>query len=430
MSKASVSKLALLGGRPVGPVEQPVFPYFTERALRRVERILREGRVLGFSRGVPEVREAEEALSRHHGGRHVLTTGSGQSSLQMALSGLDIAEGDEVITTPYSYGASTSCILQQNAIPVFADVNRVTGLIDPKSIEQRITRRTRAILPVHVYGHPAEMTAIMRLARRHDLVVVEDCSQSHGATWKGDLTGNFGHAAGFSCMGGKQLGTTEAGYMVTPDEDVYWRACLNSQHLGRDVDPGFPAELRPIVDSLVYTYRITTVDAMLLAEQLKKLPREIEGRRGNIAMLQDLLANLKYVAWPRHSAHGGGSYYMWSMLFRSARAGIHRDTFLEAIHAEGLMMNNYVKSPINTWPRLQWRTYRGPRTTWHGNLKRAGVTYRAEDVPNCLDLVEHGLQSIFRFYKPAKAVMQRIADVLYKVESNIDALRAYERAKG
>ncbi len=427
MAKTRSSQLALLGGRPVGPVNQPIYPTFTPRAYRRAEQIMREGRVLGFSRNVPEVREAEAALSRHHGGRHVLTTGSGHSSLHMSLAGLNIAEGDEVITTPYSYGASTSCILHQNAIPIFADVNRNTGLIDPKQIEERITGRTRAILIVHVYGHPVDMTAIMRVAKRHDLVVVEDCSQAHGATWKGKGVGNFGHAAGFSCMGGKQLGATEAGSMVTPDEQMYWRACLNSQHLGRDVDPGFPDGLRPFVDSLVYTYRITTIDAMLLSEQLKKLGREIEGRRKNIAMLRELLGDLKYLAWPRHSAHGRASYYMWSMNFRSQRAGIRRDTFLRAVQAEGLMMDNHVTAPINTWPRLQWQTYRGPRTTWHENLRRAKVVYRKQDVPDCCHLVDHGVQMLFRFYKPASATMRRIADILYKVETNMDALRTYER---
>ena len=427
MTNSRAMNLALLGGRPAGPVEQPTYPYFTARTYRRAMQIMREGRVLGLSRHVPEVREAEEALSRYHGGQHVMTTSSGHASLHMSLAGLNIAEGDEVITTPYSYGASTSCILHQNAIPIFADVDKVTGLIDPKQIEARITRRTRAILIVHVFGHPVDMTTIMRIAQRHGLKVIEDCSQAHGATWKGVGIGNFGHASGFSCMGGKQLGTTEAGYMVTPDEDVYWRACLNSQHLGRDVDAGFPDELRPFVDSLVYTYRITTIDAMLLAEQLKKLGKEVEARRQNIATLRELLVDSKYLAWPKCSKHGRTSYYIWSMNFRSKRAGIHRDTFLKAVQAEGLMMNNHILSPIPMWPRLQWRTYRGPRTTWQENLRRAKVIYRKEDVPNCQYKVEHGAQMLFRFYKPAKATMRRIADVIYKVEANIDALREYER---
>jgi dTDP-4-amino-4,6-dideoxygalactose transaminase len=390
---------------------------------------MREGRVLGFSRDVPEVREAEDALSAYHHGQHVLTTSSGHSSLQLALSGLEVAEGDEVITTPYSWGASTSCILHQNAIPIFADVDRETGLIDPRQVEARITRRTRAILLVHVYSQPADMTAIMRIARRHNLAVVEDCSQAHGATWKGVGVGNFGHANGFSCMGGKQLGTTEAGYMVTRDEDVYWRACLNGQYAARSNQPDFPDDLRPYVDSLIYTYRITTVDAALLAEQLKKLPKEIAARRKNIATLQTLLADTNYLVWPRLSKHSEPSYYMWSLNFRSQRAGIHRDTFLQAVQAEGLPMDSYVPSPIPSWPRLQWQTYRGPRTTWQENLRRAKVVYRKEDVPNCCHKVEHGVEMLFRFYKPAKRVMHRIADIVHKVEANIDALRRYEKER-
>lgn len=426
MAQPSAGQLALLGGRPVGPVEQPTYPYFTERAYRRVHQVMREGRVLGFSRDVPEVREAEDSLSSYHDGRHVLTTSSGHSALQMALAGLEIAEGDEVITTPYSWGASTSCILHQNAIPIFADVDKETGLIDPRQIEARITRRTRAILLVHVFSHPADLTAIMRIARRHGLTVIEDCSQAHGATWKGVGVGNFGHAAGFSCMGGKQLGTTEAGYLVTPDKDVYWRACLSGQYAARSSEPDFPDELRPYVDSLLYSYRITTMDAALLAEQLKKLPREVAARRQNIVTLRSLLADAKYLAWPKHSRHGEASYYMWSMNFRSRRAEIHRDTFLKAVQAEGLPMATYVPSPICTWPRLQWQTYRGPRTTWQENLRRAKVVYRVEDVPNCCHKIEHGVEMLFRFYRPARRVMQRIADIVYKVEANIDALRKFE----
>ena len=333
MSRSHATQLALLGGKPVGPVEQPVYPYFTPRALRRVEQIMREGRVLGLGREVPEVREAEDAISRYHGGRHVLATSSGHSSLQLALAGLDIVEGDEVITTPYSWGASTSCILHQNAIPIFADVDKETGLIDPREIEQRITPRTRAILVVHVYGYPANMTALTRIARRHGLAVVEDCSQAHGATWKGVGVGNFGDASGFSCMGGKQLGATEAGYMVTPDRDVYYRACMSGQYAARATEAEFPDRWRPYVDSLIYTYRITTIDAALLTEQLKKLPREITARRENIKTLRSLLddADVKYLTWPKQSKQGCASHYMWSMNFRSQRAGIHRNTFLKAL---------------------------------------------------------------------------------------------------
>ena len=267
----------------------------------------------------------------------------------------------------------------------------------------------------------------MRIARRHAFAVVEDCSQAHGAAWKGEGVGNFGDAAGFSCMGGKQLGTTEAGYFVTPDKDVYWRACLDCQHTARSMEAGFPDNLRPYVDSLIYSYRITTIEAALLVEQLKKLPREIDGRRKNVAMLRSLLKDSKYLVWPKHSTHCDASYYMWSMRFNSKAAGISRDTFLKAVQAEGLGMTAYVTSLIPSWPRLHWQTYRGPETMWHGNLRRARIDYRKEAYPNATDLMENSLQMMFRFYKPLPRVMQRIADIIYKVESQIDALREYEQ---
>jgi hypothetical protein len=118
---------------------------------------------------------------------------------------------------------------------------------------------------------------------------------------------------------------------------------------------------------------------------------------------------------------------MWSMRFRSKVAGVHRDTFLKAVQAEGLGMTAYVTSLIPTWARLHWQTYKGPRTVWHGNLRRAQIDYRKQNYPQATDLMNHGLQMMFRFYKPAARVMRRVADIIYKVEANIDALRRYER---
>ncbi len=182
----------------------------------------------------------------------------------------------------------------------------------------------------------------------------------------------------------------------------------------------------PYVDSLLYTYRITTVDAVLLTEQLKKLPREIDGRRRNVAHLQSLLAESKYLAWPRYSEHENPSHYMWTRNFRTTAAGVGRDTFLQAVQAEGLPLRNYVSSVIPTWPRLRWQNYKGPRTPWLDNLRRAKVVYREEDVPNACHKVDHSVELLFRFYKPMPKTMQRIADIVYKVEANIDALRVYD----
>jgi dTDP-4-amino-4,6-dideoxygalactose transaminase len=163
----AAAKLALLGGTPVGKITYPKFPTFTDRAIERAADMLRQGKLFGLGRShVPEIGEAEGVISRYHGNRPVLATSSGHAALQSALAGLEICGGDEVITTPYTWGASISCILHQNAIPVFVDIERETGLIDPTQIEAAITPRTKAILAVHLFGQPANLKRLRRTAAR------------------------------------------------------------------------------------------------------------------------------------------------------------------------------------------------------------------------------------------------------------------------
>ena len=422
----SRSELALLGGKPVGKVDYPPFPNFTKRAKDRVVQLLDAGKTIGLNRAIPEIKEAEKAISRYHGGLHCLGTSSGHGALQMGLAGLEIGPGDEVITTPYTWGASISCILHQGAIPVFADVDRKTGLIDPKTVEPLISKKTRAILAVHLYGQPANVSKLRAIADRHGLYLIEDGSQAHGAKWAGRRVGSFGDASGFSCMGGKLLATTEAGYLVTPREDVYWKACLLCQHMGRQSDPGFPDELRPYVDSLVYTYRLHPLNAVLLAEQLKKLDRENAAREANYHLLKEYLADAPYLSFPKYPKSSEPVFHLVTMNFDRKRAGISRDTYAKALQAEGWHAFAYIPAPITDWKRLQWKGYKGPRILWMDNLERHGYDPSLYEVPNCRWKVDHSLETAFNYVRPAKKMMQRIAEIVQKVDASIDSLRRWE----
>ena len=219
----SKKTLALLGGEPVGGAKASRWPHFDAASVQRVVEILESGRTVGLGRTNPDVEKAEEAISGYHGGRHAMVLNSGHAALMAALMGLEIGPGDEVITTPYTWGASIACILHVGAVPVFVDVDPLTGLLDPRKVERAVTGKTRAVLVVHIYGQPADMPALQRICRRRGLRLIEDGSQSHGATIKGEKVGNFSDAAGFSCMGGKILATSEAGYLLTPHADVFGR---------------------------------------------------------------------------------------------------------------------------------------------------------------------------------------------------------------
>ena len=194
----SGSRLALLGGEPVGPVPADAHPRFEEETIARVTELMRRGRTVGLNKGVPEIREAEEAIAAWQGVDHCLLASSGHAALHDCVIGLEVTSGDEVITTPFTWGASIACILHNNAIPVFADVCPDTGLLDPLAAEQAITPRTRAILAVHIFGQAADMTALRDVADRHGLLLIEDGSQAHGAIHAGRKVGVFGDAAGFS----------------------------------------------------------------------------------------------------------------------------------------------------------------------------------------------------------------------------------------
>lgn len=423
----SAKRLALLGGKPLGPVPPDQHPTFTPRAIGRVKQLLVRGMTVGLGKHHPVIREAEEAIAGWQGVKHCMVVSSGHASLQMSLVGLEIEPGDEVITTPYSWGASTSCILHCGAVPVFTDVLPDTGLMDPRTIADRVSPRTRAILPVHIHGQPCDMPAIMKVARKHRIPVVEDGSQAHGAVVAGRSVGTFGDAAGFSCMGFKLLGTTEAGYLVTPHEDVYWKAALCSQHMGRSPDPGFPAALLPYVDSLVHSFRLSPVTAVLLVEQLKKVDREIEGRRRNVARLRKLLEGSRVVSFPVYPAGDKPSYYTLSMNFDAEAAGVRRETLQKALQAEGVEIGAYVPSPIPHWERLRVKGYAGPKTTWTKNLAAAGVDYRAQAFPGCEEKVRKSLDMDWNYKKSVPGRMEKLAQVFLKVEEALPALRDWER---
>ncbi len=425
-------RLALLGGSPARRAIKPKFPIFTDRARARVDRLLHEGPIVGLSKEHSLIREAEETIAAWHDVDLCLCVSTGHAALHATMIGLEIADGDEVITSPYSWGATTSAILVNNAIPVFADVDPVTGLLDPGMIAEQITARTRAIMVPHIYGQPANMTSICEIAEEHGIFVVEDGSQAHGARHRGQRVGGFGHAAGFSCMGGKPLGTTEAGYMLAARPEIYWKAAISCQHPGgseapgRSSELGFPSELAPYIDSLLYTYRPSTVNAILLVEQLVKLDAENEARRANLADLLDKLSGVRSISVPSYREGDEPALHMVTLNFDVEAAGVSRDTYLTALRAEGVPAFVYIQTPLHRAPRLSPRTT-GPRVMWTENLRRHGVDYTDLVLPNVDRKIAASIELNWNYIDADPAAMSSLADAFIKLEENLDELRTYER---
>jgi dTDP-4-amino-4,6-dideoxygalactose transaminase len=338
-------------------------------------------------------------------------------------------------SSPYSWGASVSCILHNGAVPTFADVDPQTGLLDPDALSDALTERTRAILVPHLYGQPADMTAIMAFAERHGLAVIEDGSQAHGARHRGVRVGAFGDASGFSTNGVKPLATTEGGYMLARRPSVYWNATISCQHagrgelIGRASEPGFPDELRPFIDSLVYTYRPNLVSAVLALARLPHLDEENAARRRNAAAFFAQLEGVGSVSWPEPHPEDECVYHMVTLNFDAEHAGVSRDTFLAALNAEGVPAVGYVATGLHRSPRLS-PDWAGPRTMWTETLRRAGADPTRLELPGCDAKVAHSIELPWNYFEDDERLMASLANAFVKLEEGLDALRQHERAEG
>lgn len=223
-----------------------------------------------------KVKDFEGAFAAYIGARHGVACSSGTTALELALRALGIGAGDKVITTAFSFIASSNSIVYTGARPVFADIDEKTFTISPQSVEACIRENpdAKALLIVHLFGHPCDMDAITALAKKHGLLLAEDCAQSHGAKWRGKMCGTFGDAAAFSFYPTKNMTTSEGGMVLTDHDKMAERLRLLVNH-------GMQVRYRHDVTG--YNYRMTNIAAAIGEEQLKKLDRFNAARRQNAA---------------------------------------------------------------------------------------------------------------------------------------------------
>jgi perosamine synthetase len=276
----------------------------------------------------PKVRELETGFARLCGTRHAVATNTGTAALHVALLALEIGPGDEVITTPLSCIASANPILTRGARPVFADVDRQTYNLEAGEVEKRITPRTRAILAVHVFGHPVDLDPLLHLASRHGLAVIEDASQATGASYKGRRVGGFGRVGCFSLYANKIVTAGEGGMIVTQDAGLADRmqAIRNFGQI-----PGQHFVHAYLGDN----YKMTDLGAAIGCVQLTKIDTYIDRRRQNVAALNAALADLSGLIerLPSELPYARAAYFGYHMLFRTAAL---RQRAEEVLHTAGV----------------------------------------------------------------------------------------------
>lgn len=258
-----------------------------------------------------KVEEFEKAFAKYCGAKYGVATNSGTAALHLTLASLGIGQGDEVITTPLSCVATTNPIIYLNAKPTFVDVEPNTLNIDVKLIEKQITPRTKAILPVHLFGHPVDLDPLCEIAEKHNLPVIEDAAQAHGAKYKGKKVGSFGHASCFSFYADKIITTVEGGMALTNNQEIAEKMRL-LRSFGMDKRHKF---VHPV---LGYNYKMSDIHAAIGLVQLGKLDRYIEKRRKNIKYLKEQL-NRSDLKLPEELDYAFNVYYVCNILTRKPK---------------------------------------------------------------------------------------------------------------
>ncbi len=309
-------------------------PLLGKEELKRVKEVLASGMLTSGKL----VKEFEESFRRYIGARHAVATFNGTVALHVAMLSLGIGEGDEVVTTPFSFIASSNCILYVGAKPVFVDVDERTFNILPEEIEKAITERTKAVLIVHIFGQPCEMREIVKVCKTHGLLLVEDCAQAHGAEYRGKKVGSFGDAAVFSFYATKNITTGgEGGMLLVKKKSVAKLARML-------VDQG---QSKKYVHSVLgYNYRMTEIQAAVGLEQLKKLDDLNEKRRKNAEFLTKALKDVRGIETPYVSPHVKHVFHQYVVRVKRGK----RNSLASYLRARGIEVAVHYPKPIYKQP--------------------------------------------------------------------------------
>lgn len=262
--------------------------------------------------------EFEERFSKYCGCRYGVTTTNGTTALHLALLSLGIGKGDEVILPTLTMIASAYAVTYTGAKPVFIDSESETWNMNVEKIEEKITNKTKAIMPVHLYGHPVDMDPLLEIAEDHNLFVIEDAAEAHGAEYKGKKVGGLGDIGCFSFYANKIITTGEGGMIVTNDEDLAKKARTLK-------DLAHSEEKRFFHKELGFNFRMTNIQAALGVAQLEKIDKLVEMRRNNAKLYNKLLRNVGGIKTPPEKKWAKNVYWMYAILVDENKFGMNRD---------------------------------------------------------------------------------------------------------
>ena len=325
-----MSALALLGGEKAKNKPFPIWPHYDEAEERALKQVL-ESRIWWRTPGTKTL-EFEQAFARFHGARHGIAVTNGTAALEVTMAGLGIGTGDEVILPDFTFVATASAVLFANALPVLVDVDPETYCINPDLVEEAITPRTKAVIAVHMGGHPADLDRLKKITDRKKLALVEDSSHAHASEWKGKRIGTFGVAGTFSFQSSKLMTAGEGGIIISNDEK-FERQARSVHDCGR-----MPGEW--FYSHFIYgsNYRLSEWQGAVLQAQLGRLDEQTQVRHRNGRLLDRLLGMIPGITPQKldDRCTRNGQYAYIFHVNKKEFAGIATDRFIAAMNAEGI----------------------------------------------------------------------------------------------
>ncbi|NIA08159.1 MAG: DegT/DnrJ/EryC1/StrS family aminotransferase [Actinobacteria bacterium] len=422
-------KLAIAGGTPVVDTKTiKSWPVITQDDRDAVLRVLDSGIVAGGT--APEAVGLEKDWAAYCGSKYCLTTNSGTAALHMALAAAGIGPGDEVITSAFTFLASASCALHQNAIPRFVDIDPRTYTMDPSKLEAVINERTKAIIPVHIQGIPADMDPILDIAKRHDLVVIEDACQAHGATYKGKKAGTMGLMGAFSLNCLKNLCGGEGGLLISDDEYSIKKASL-VRMFGDEVDD--ERQIRVYNASILgWMYRNQELPAAFARSQLKRLDQFNATRAKNSEYLTEAFKDIPGIIPPYVPEDRTHVYFFYIIRLDPKAAGVDapprkfREAVEKAIFKEGIPIGQWQTMPVPAQDLFQTKYgYGKTGFPWTYNEELKKITYNVNDYPEAQKLCED-YTVVHGTHPPNDTdLMAKYVETFQKVFSNLDEVMAH-----
>jgi len=351
------NKLALLGGTPLNTRKTPLYNTIGIEEKEAVNKVLDSGVLSGFAAqnskdfyGGEHIEALERDFCNYFKSKNAIAVNSATSGLHIALAAMEIGPGDEVIVPPYTMSATSTCVLYTGAIPIFADIDEDTFCLDPISVEKNINSNTKGILAVNLFGHPAPLLELKKIAKKYNLFLIEDNAQAPGAKIDNILTGTIGDAAIFSFNRHKVMQCGEGGIVICKDDQQAMKMRLIRNH-GEGLVDGFG--INNIINIVGLNYRMPNMEAVIAKIQFSKLDRLNNYRIELAQHFTKLLLDIDGITPPKVKKGFKHSYYLYVIKYNKAVIGISRELFSKAIEAEGFILKAGYTKPLYMSPLYQ-----------------------------------------------------------------------------